>query len=310
MYTVYSPTPSQLLPSCEQNMSCTSYSVTVLDQPLPGTTQEEISCLLLVDRPEFGQIFGADHRERLAAGTGLVTAVVKEGDLLVSHACMFYDAACPDVGLLAHVFTLPEHRRRGLSTLVCQALLQSWKMSHSLGSVVVLGTGSPHAAKVYQMEGFTHLLGGLDECMKGYNVDDMGEWIMVRDTLTMKSCVDKDKDPFHTRFFTDDPKISNFSLEPLTPSQLPGLVVLFTSNDKRRKMVSIGIDTGLEAEEALLKLMMEERLGQGRKSTVVVHHHTKHIHGLAVQDSTMVTYYAATTGAAELIETLMQDGKP
>jgi hypothetical protein len=43
----------------------------------------------------------------------------------------------------------------------------------------VLGTGSPHAAKMYAKQGFVHLAGGLDG-KKGYNPDDQGEWIMVR----------------------------------------------------------------------------------------------------------------------------------
>ena len=46
--------------------------------------------------------------------------------------------------------------------------------------VLVLGTGSKHAARVYSKDGFHHLLGGLSEATKGYNPDDEGGWMMVR----------------------------------------------------------------------------------------------------------------------------------
>ena len=46
--------------------------------------------------------------------------------------------------------------------------------------VLVLGTGSRHAARVYIKEGFDHLLGGLSEARRGYNPEDEGEWMMVR----------------------------------------------------------------------------------------------------------------------------------
>ena len=305
MYTVYTvhwvqttpPYPAIIV--AELNMSSSSHSISLLDQPLPGGVQEEISCLLLVDRPQFGEIFGADHRQRLAACTGLVTAVAWVGTSIVSHACIFYDDSCPHVGLLAHVFTHPTHRRKGLSALVCQALLQSWDRSHPHGSVVVLGTGSPHAAKVYQRESFTHLLGGLDMEMKGYNVDDMGEWIMVRDTFSLKR--NMIEDPFHLKFFIEDSNLDNYSCVPLAPSHLPGLVLLFTCKDEQKKMLSIGVDTGLEAEEAVLRLLADKKQ-QEAEYVVVVHQPSNQVQGLAGGDM----HYAVTEGATKWIETNRQ----
>ena len=47
---------------------------------------------------------------------------------------------------------------------------------------MALGTGSPHAAKMYQRFGFVHIAGGLGGSVRGYNPADEGEWMMIRRT--------------------------------------------------------------------------------------------------------------------------------
>ena len=46
---------------------------------------------------------------------------------------------------------------------------------------------------MYQKEGFQHLLGGLEGGTRGYNREDLGEWLMVRRVL-----------PAHEEHFTSE----------------------------------------------------------------------------------------------------------
>ena len=68
---------------------------------------------------------------------------------------------------------------------------------------MILGTGSPHAAKMYASHGFLHLAGGLEVegGKKGYNPDDLGEWIMIRYPHTQKESTDFDVDLFVSSFY-------------------------------------------------------------------------------------------------------------
>ena len=86
----------------------------------------------------------------------------------------------PQIGLFGAVITTKEHQRKGLSKTCVRKTLERWDRIHKDKSILILGTGSPHAAKVYAKHGFKHLNGGLDSGKKGYNPDDMGEWIMIR----------------------------------------------------------------------------------------------------------------------------------
>ena len=137
-------------------------------------------------RPHFDDFFGPDFKVRMQQA-GVTSGVVwdtSDPTAAVAHACVLhtpnrdYPAALP-VGLYAHVFTHPKHRRQGHAATVVSASLAAFDAVHP-ASLLILGTGSPHAAKAYQKHGFAHLAGGLDGGVKGYNPEDVGEWIMVR----------------------------------------------------------------------------------------------------------------------------------
>ena len=88
---------------------------------------------------------------------------------------------------LHNVYTHPDHRRHGLSKLLVKRVLDSYDNDVG-GEFCVLGTGSPFAAKTYQENGFGHLAGGLyGNGPKGYNAEDLGEWMMVRPCLLYTS---------------------------------------------------------------------------------------------------------------------------
>eukprot|EP01052_Picozoa_sp_SAG31_P045667 SAG31_NODE_8431_length_1453_cov_1.991137_1_plen_134_part_00 len=66
----------------------------------------------------------------------------------------------PSVGLVGHVFTAAEHRRKGLAKAAVAAVMAAHEKVG--GKHWLLGTGSAGAAKIYQSLGFGHLAGGLD----------------------------------------------------------------------------------------------------------------------------------------------------
>ena len=116
--------------------------------------------------------------------------------LLVIYSCNV--ASSPQVGLFGAVITTKEHQRKGLSKTCVRKTLERWDRFFKKKSILILGTGSPHAAKVYAKHGFKHLNGGLDSGKKGYNPDDKGEWIMIRgefdaSTYVYFSCHHHDK---------------------------------------------------------------------------------------------------------------------
>jgi GNAT superfamily N-acetyltransferase len=124
------------------------YSVHVLPPAAALARLEEISRLLCHGRPEFAALFGWDHRLRLEAQAGLSTAVAARAGELAAHACIISDGEGPgEVGLVAHVFTHPDHRQRGLASRLCRELIAAWDAARPAGSVLLLGTGSPHAAR-------------------------------------------------------------------------------------------------------------------------------------------------------------------
>ena len=156
--------------------------VVVTPAPTPEAFAEAALALLADPNGEFGAGFadtwGKDLRRRVAL-PGSVFGVVRSGDRLVAHCMIAYDpGATPSVGLVGHVFTSADHRRKGLSKAVLKAALA--RHEEAGGRHWLLGTGSPGAAALYQSLGFGHLNGGLDGGTKGYNESDLGEWIMVR----------------------------------------------------------------------------------------------------------------------------------
>ena len=130
-----------------------------------------------------------------------VVAIHKPTSRVVSHCCVIYScnvAHSPQVGLFGAVITTKEHQRKGLSKTCVRKTLERWDRFFKNKSILILGTGSPHAAKVYAKHGFKHLNGGLDSGKKGYNPDDKGEWIMIRgefdaSTYVYFSCHHHDK---------------------------------------------------------------------------------------------------------------------
>ena len=165
--------------------------------------------------------------------------------------------ACRDVGLFGSVITDSAHRRRGLSGHLVSRVLHQWDKLG--GGVLVLGTGSRHAAKTYQRNGFVHLAGGLDAGEKGFNPDDEGETIMVRPPATeffmVKLKASKlvfDKVGFARKFYGG----ADFAVEPLSRAHFAELVLLLNMEaHNTSKLTAAGITDGVHVEEKIVALI-------------------------------------------------------
>ena len=205
------------------------------------------------------------------------------------------------------MFTSPEHRRRGLAGRLCRHLLDSWDRAHPKDSLVLLGTGappehppvssipspgSPHAAKMYSREGFHHLLGGLEGGSKGYNKEDLGEWLMVRWKAQTGEITSLPGD-----FYGHDPRPADFRIEELQRRHLAGLVLLLAAQEGDSKLSSCDIHTGLEAEEGLLKLLASTTAS----GLVAVHVGSGRIHGICVKKEGREEKYVVSRGAGQAL---------
>ena len=140
--------------------------------------------------------------------------------------------------------------------------------------MLVLGTGSRYAAKVYSREGFGHLRGGLEELAKGYNKEDEGEWMMVRTRDKGAGIVPSLPENFYNGMCSKD----DLKVEQLHQHHLAGLVLLLCSTGDSNKLPLAGIDMGIEAEEVLLKLLVSDNF----QCFVAVHTESRRPYGIKV----------------------------
>ena len=174
------------------------YALETFDAPLHCDLAKAIDTLCNGFGDHYENYFGPDFIERMtnASGGAIVSIAYLEdsnfvcaddiiegnGNLVIcATASILYDPDHPQsVSTLHNVFTHIEHRRQGLSKMLVKHVLNAYDQDIG-GSFCVLGTGSPFAAKTYKENGFGHLAGGFDtNGPKGYNPDDLGEWIMIR----------------------------------------------------------------------------------------------------------------------------------
>ena len=281
---------------------------------------ERLLELLQLYGPHYQHEFGPDMKCRLFKGANngagmegrSAMCVAPDQNVLrnevVSHCCIIYNdqqqQQSTSVGLFGNVITDSRYRRRGLSKKLCHLVINDWDKKHTNG-FLLLGTGSPFAAKMYQREGFVHLAGGLGKGTKGYNPEDLGEWIMIRPPQSVVASMTTDgfdRATFIETFYSGQEK-KNKVLIPLRRCHWPELCLLFNLDEHDdKKLVSQGITTGVHIEEKMLRLInrtqkmvaislevlsteMKEENRIPLIPLVCVDQSTERVHGIAVWNS-------------------------
>lgn len=249
-----------------------SYVLRILTPPLDDHTADGILKLLTNFGPHFGEYFAPDILARTKEA-GNIFALLEDTltGTVVSHGHICYDprTAVPAVGLLGSVFTAAEHRRKGLSGAVLSVLLAEWTKIG--GQCLVLGTGSPQAARVYQRHGFKHLLGGFSSGLQGYNPDDKGEWILARGA----GSADFSR---HT-YFSD--ALCECIWEPFEKAHWPASIMLLTAAPGNSKLPTIGVHNGVTAELDLL-VAMAKAAKKEICLEALVHPESRKVYGISV----------------------------
>ena len=202
------------------------------------------------------------------------------------------------VGLFGMVITAPRYRRRGVSTSLVSRVLRDWDV-HCPKGWLVLGTGSPHAAQLYANNGFVHCNGGLDQATKGYNPDDVGEWIMIRPPCGSGSSSSSsssgsssspsgfDREQFILDFYCHEEQEELFELVQLDRCYWAELCLLFNLDvEDANKLKSQGISTGVQVEEQMLKMINEKC----PRNFVCLDRAMGRVHGVASFDAVTGSY--------------------
>ena len=147
------------------------YQVTLSNAPLAAAEVETMVRLL----GHKGEPWLADIRRRYAGRGPDFCVVAWLADQPVSHLWVGPDTSYPRFAVLGHVFTAPEHRRRGLAGVLLEAALA--RSDTCPDRLLVLGVDNPAAAALYERAGFRTLHGpdasGHRVMIRGAGVDDL-----------------------------------------------------------------------------------------------------------------------------------------
>lgn len=258
----------------------TGFLLRPYETPVSDGEAEAIMRLLHMYGPHYKDHFAPDMRERFRS-VGMIGASVVcvqpgenmgssdvpwEHATVVSHTCIIYDVNAPDIGLFGAVITHPDYRKKGLSAPVVGSVLADWDRRG--GGYLILGTGSPHAARTYEKEGFIPMAGGLNSGQKGYNPDDLGEMIMIRPPsytlpLNLTEMSPQKLPKFDlaalcsSYYYTSSNERSDLIVEPLDRCHWAGLALLLNVEGEanKTKLTGAGITDGVYAEEQLVRLI-------------------------------------------------------
>jgi len=199
----------------------------LLATPLPEGERLALHALL----GHKGEPWLTDILWRMENADGDSFAVAFRGEEAVASVWLGRSLGCPEVGLLGHVFTAPEHRRRGLAGRLLELVLEGFDRSG--GRWVRLTTGNAAAARLYERTGFGMVLGGAKE-----------------EHLTML----RPADPAGLRARLSAPP-SAWNAQLLCRLHYPSACLLLAARDEGDKLPACGIDRGLEAERRLLEVL-------------------------------------------------------
>ena len=245
------------------------YQGIVYQAPLPDDLPPRLIHLL----GHKGEPWLADIEAR-AYGDGLDLAAVAfcEGEP-VAHCALLSSIRCACIGLIGHVYTMEEHRRRGLAASLMAAVLE--RFDEWGGRWLTLGTGSDVAAHLYEKLGFRTVNAA----------EEGGGRIMLRGA--------EQGDALDAAYFSASGK---WQAEPYEREHYVGLSMLLSAWPGRKKMPLIGVDSGLEAERQLLVAYEDQERGDCAVS-VLVDAHNARPHGVACRRGGTLEVYAPEADA-------------
>lgn len=265
------------------------YYVARLDAPVQEKLAKSLDNLCNGFGPHYKISFSPDFVEKLTNKSGGVivlfaylncsdnennvdtSEIGNEIDLCSTASVVFDSADRKGVATLHNVYTHPNHRRQGLSKTLVKRALDAYD-SDVGGEFCVLGTGSTSAAKIYQDNGFGHLAGGLySNGPKGYNPEDLGEWIMVRPSN------------FDPENFYSISNPSFLKIVPVKKNHYAQLVLLFNAQEEEntKKFLALGITDGIQSEEKLVTFFQSTKFKESKKPLCYVALIDNRIYGIA-----------------------------
>ncbi len=217
-----------------------------------------------------GEPWLTDIRCRLSDSSRDVNALAHRDGELAAHACLLATDLCPEVAWIAHVFTAEQHRRRGLARALLAALVD--RFAEGAGRWLGLETGNPAAARLYAELGFVTLQGTPGE----------GTAVMLR-------CPDPssgDASALRDAYFEHS---GEWAVQTCGREHYPALCMLFGMLAGEGKLPAMGLDTGAEAEEALLSALLSQECSP---CSVLVDRRSGRPHGLACLRRDALQVYA------------------
>lgn len=248
------------------------YQGVVYQAPLPDELPPRLIHLL----GHKGEPWLADIEAR-AYGEGLdLSAVAFCNGEPVAHCALLSSVRCPEIGVIGHVYTMEEHRRRGLAASLMAAELERFDAWG--GRWLTLGTGNDVAAHLYAKLGFRKV-----------NAAEEGSGrIMLRGA--------EEGDALDAAYFSASGK---WQAEPFEREHYAGLAMLLSAWPGRAKMPLIGVSSGVEAEHRLLLAYGEQERGDCAVS-VLVDAANARPHGLACRRGGTLEIYAPEADSSVL----------
>ena len=200
-----------------------------IERVRPPVSPDEIISLLWHKGPPWVE----DIRQRLLGalpGAEDHFWTARHDGKVVAHAWYTAAKACPELGVIGHIYTAPDYRRQGISSQLVTAALEHFA-EHG-GKVMQLFTSTPHTVPMYEAYGFENLY-------HNQSYHDM-DWYM-RSPPGSRELINS--------WFRQTP----FRVRSLQPGDLPAYSLLFNWEFQTRlKDRAQQIGLGLEAELAFI----------------------------------------------------------
>jgi hypothetical protein len=186
--------------------------------------------------------------------------------------------------------------------------------------ITLITQGSPYAAGVYKRNGFVHLNGGLDKGTKGYNPDDLGEWIMIRQPSSISESSSSggdtfDRDQFIATYYCHETDSKSYKVVQLKRCHWADLCLLFNLDEtNNEKLLSRGISNGVQIEEKILSLINITCGDENANDTTItpppmvcLDCKNERVHGFSVWDNENRELEVYTLPGMEVIQNILID---